>query len=110
MLHLLFIWAMIPCLSTSVSIYHCTAHLPVRGKKKKKGDFNSENLFGRILVDQPTEQRAELCCRDPQAANLYQKEDCAEDRFSKYLEEEGKDYDDVRNRTSNVLQVPYSNS
>lgn len=41
------------------------------------------------------EQRTELCCRDPQAANLYQKEDCAEDRFSKYLEEEGKDYDDV---------------
>lgn len=37
----------------------------------------------------------ELQWKDPQAANLYQKEDCAQNHVSKYVEEEGKDYEDV---------------
>lgn len=37
----------------------------------------------------------EFQCKDPQAANLYQKEDCAQNHASKYVEEEGKDYEDV---------------
>lgn len=46
MLNLLFIWAMFPwSLSICVSIYRCTAHLPVRGKKKKERRFQ----FGKLV-------------------------------------------------------------
>lgn len=58
MLPLLFIWAMIPwTLSTCMSIYHFTAHLPVRKKnKERRFQFRNSLLFGRILVDQSMEQ------------------------------------------------------
>lgn len=58
MLQLLFSWAMIPwTLTTCTSIYHFTAHLPVR-KKKKERRFQFRNLFGKILVEQSVEQRS----------------------------------------------------
>lgn len=37
----------------------------------------------------------ELQCQDPQAANLYQKEDCAQNCVSKYVKEKSKDYEHV---------------
>lgn len=96
MLQLLFSWAMIPwTLTTCTSIYHFTAHLPVRKKKKRKKISIQKPVWKDPSRSVSGAEERELWCRDPQAASLHQKEDCAQDHFSKYLEEEGKDYDDM---------------